>query len=310
MDKMNNNEIRSFSLEELVSHASDKVVTYYEGCALGHLHGNNDHSMFHTPVRIDAFVICICSSGETNISSNITRNNIGKNTMFFHKPENIISINDSTHSVDKGDLELDIIAFSQEFMRKLNIDIKQLVPMTASMSNISRINLTDLEVSIITATINSARRAISHFSHYKFYHEIVRRILEVLLYTIFDIISRYADVQQRATPSVKSRNEEYFSRFAKVLQENYKSERSVSFYASQLHITPKYLTTVIRNVSGRSAAAWIDEYVILEAKNLLKYSTMSIQEVAYSLNFPNQSFFGKYFKHHTGYSPSQFRLME
>ena len=64
---------------------------------------------------------------------------------------------------------------------------------------------------------------------------------------------------------------------------------------------------MIRNVSGRSAAAWIDEFVILEAKNLLKYSTMSIQEVAYALNFANQSFFGKYFKHHTSMSPSAYK---
>lgn len=48
--------------------------------------------------------------------------------------------------------------------------------------------------------------------------------------------------------------------------------------------------------------------MILEAKNLLKYSTMSIQEISYSLNFPNQSFFGKYFKNHTGQTPSEYRM--
>ena len=55
---------------------------------------------------------------------------------------------------------------------------------------------------------------------------------------------------------------------------------------------------------------WIDSYVILEAKTLLKYSDMSVQEIAYALNFPNQSFFGSYFKRNTGMSPSQYRARQ
>ncbi len=82
----------------------------------------------------------------------------------------------------------------------------------------------------------------------------------------------------------------------------------MGFYAAQLNLTPKYLSTLIRQTSGRTASEWIDDYVILEAKNLLKYSTMSVQEIAYSLNFPNQSFFGKYFKNHTGQTPSGYRM--
>ncbi len=67
------------------------------------------------------------------------------------------------------------------------------------------------------------------------------------------------------------------------------------FYARRLNITPKYLSTVSKDVSGKTAARWIDEAVILEAKSLLRYSGMSIQEIAYHLNFSTQSFFGKYF---------------
>ena len=59
--------------------------------------------------------------------------------------------------------------------------------------------------------------------------------------------------------------------------------------------------------TGRSAAAWIDECVILEAKNLLRFSGKNIQQIAYELNFSNQSSFGKYFKHLTGMSPSEFQ---
>ena len=117
-------------------------------------------------------------------------------------------------------------------------------------------------------------------------------------------------MQMRETASietVRNRREEYFREFMRHLQQHHCKERSLGFYASLLHITPKYLTTLIKQVSGRSAAEWIDECVILEAKNLLKFSTMSIQQIAYYLNFPNQSFFGTYFKRRTGMSPSEYK---
>lgn len=92
-----------------------------------------------------------------------------------------------------------------------------------------------------------------------------------------------------------------------LLSESFKTERSVAYYARRMCITPKYLTTLIKRISNKSVSEWIDEYVILEAKTLLKYSNMSIQEIAYHLNFPNQSFFGSYFKRNTGLSPSQYK---
>ncbi len=63
----------------------------------------------------------------------------------------------------------------------------------------------------------------------------------------------------------------------------------------------------MKEISGRTAGDWIENYVIMEAKVLLKTTDMTIQEIAVYLNFANQSFFGKYFKHHTGSSPSNYR---
>ena len=88
---------------------------------------------------------------------------------------------------------------------------------------------------------------------------------------------------------------------------NFVKERSVIFYADQLFLTPKHLSRVIKEVSGRSAGEWIDEQVILEAKARLKTSSLTVQEISDQLGFPNQSFFGKYFKRHVGMSPSDYR---
>ena len=81
----------------------------------------------------------------------------------------------------------------------------------------------------------------------------------------------------------------------------------VKWYANELCLTPKHLSTSIQQVSGKTANQWIDEMTLQEVCRQLKFTNRSIQEIAYDLNFPNQSFFGKYFKHHIGCSPGVYR---
>ena len=81
----------------------------------------------------------------------------------------------------------------------------------------------------------------------------------------------------------------------------------MSFYADKLCISPKYLSLLVKETTGKSAARWIDEFVLMEAKNLLRFSGKNVQQVAYALNFTNQSSFGKYFKHMTGQSPTEYQ---
>ncbi|MGM9804177.1 MAG: helix-turn-helix domain-containing protein [Muribaculaceae bacterium] len=95
-------------------------------------------------------------------------------------------------------------------------------------------------------------------------------------------------------------------RFMELLGLYHSREREVKFYANKMCITPKHLSNVVRKTSGKNAADWISEFVILEAKSMLIYSNKNIQEVSQSLNFPTQSAFGKYFKCQVGMSPSEF----
>ena len=99
----------------------------------------------------------------------------------------------------------------------------------------------------------------------------------------------------------------YVHDFIKLVRAHYAVERSVAFYASKLFISPKYLSLIVKETTGKSAARWIDEFVLMEAKNMLRYSGKNIQQVAYALNFSNQSSFGKYFKHLTGMSPTEYQ---
>ena len=123
----------------------------------------------------------------------------------------------------------------------------------------------------------------------------------------FELCNIFNNHAPAVTASVKSksRKEYIFERFYETLVESYQSERSVKFYADQLCLTPKHLSGVVKEVSGKTVGEWIDEFVILEAKALLNSSSMNIQEIADRLSFANQSFFGKYFKHYTGMSPKE-----
>lgn len=115
------------------------------------------------------------------------------------------------------------------------------------------------------------------------------------------------EIASKTKVAVSSRRNDYVKEFIRLIHLNYVKEHSVSFYANKLFISPKYLSLLVKEATGRSAAAWIDEFVLMEAKNLLRFSGKNIQQVAYALNFPTQSSFGKYFKHLTGMSPSEYQ---
>lgn len=97
------------------------------------------------------------------------------------------------------------------------------------------------------------------------------------------------------------------NRFLALVQEHFRRERFLDFYASKLEITPKHLSRTVKKQTGFTAVEWIERFVILESKVLLKSSNLNIQQIADELNFPSQSFFGKYFKKFTGMSPKEFR---
>ena len=111
--------------------------------------------------------------------------------------------------------------------------------------------------------------------------------------------------QFEAAPKI-TRNEQIFKHFLNLVQKNYMVHREVSFYADQICITAKYLGVVVAQVSGRRPLDWIRDYVILDAKAMLLSREYSIQQISQLLNFPNPSFFSKYFREAVGYSPSKY----
>ena len=135
-----------------------------------------------------------------------------------------------------------------------------------------------------------------------FRKDLIRTLLLAMFYDVGNIIYRARNYGGVQIPSEKA-----FTQFLHLVQENCKRERRVSWYAQQLNITPKYLSLIVKRISGRTALEWIENYVTMELRVILKNSTKSIKEITKEMNFPNQSFLGKYFKGHVGMTPSEYR---
>lgn len=122
----------------------------------------------------------------------------------------------------------------------------------------------------------------------------------------YEILNMYF-TNQPLQPLQQGKKDVVFQNFMLSLFRFYRKERDVSFYARMQHITPRYFSAIIKEKTGDSALQWIVRMVITEAKQLLEESDLSIKEIAYQLNFPTQSFFGKYFKQYVGVSPKEYR---
>lgn len=299
---MNNTEsqtpINSFTLAELIDLAGEQRQGLMRECITAS--SDSQMQVFRFPCRIDAFIIGVGTEGETSVSFNLHEFRLKKDSMFIFTPKNILQVNSQQY------FKADVIAISPDFMRRINIDIKNMMPLFLKFVENPTLALTPEESRSMRGMIAQIERETrgpeTHFSF-----DIVSGLIAATIYKVGDIMYHYLAEHPEEQNNSHNRAEEYFKQFIHLLGEHFREERSVGFYARQLCITPKYLTTLIKRISGQSVSEWIDNYVILEAKTLLKYSTMSIQEIAYYLNFPNQSFFGSYFKRNTGMSPSQYK---
>lgn len=131
-----------------------------------------------------------------------------------------------------------------------------------------------------------------------------------LLYELLAFIYRYLyrcyenSEVEKITASGRISNQ-----FLQLLQSNFRTHRFLDYYSQSLGVTAKHLSRTVKAQTGCSAAEWIERFVTLEAKVLLRSSNLTIQQISDELNFASQSFFGKYFKSQTGYSPKEFRKL-
>lgn len=146
-------------------------------------------------------------------------------------------------------------------------------------------------------------RSCSDLESCKYHITIARNTLQSIMLEIYDCACR----DRQDVPEGKTRQEVLFKQFVQLIVKHCYVERDVCFYAEHLCITPRYLSAISRNLTGMSAKGLIDKHAVIEIKSVLKSTTLDVQEIAYRFGFPNKSFFGRYFKKHTGMTPMAYR---
>ena len=139
--------------------------------------------------------------------------------------------------------------------------------------------------------------------------EILKGYLQVLLFNVYEVYLRQDDLLPEQEKKY-SRQQELFNRFMELLQRDYRKERNISHYASKLCVTQVYLSRVVLAQSGHTAREHIDNFIITEAKQLIRSKQYTILQISEMLNFTCQSFFGRYFKKHTGFTPTTYQNIE
>ncbi len=261
---------------------------------------NDKHPIHHYPIRFDGLYIGLREKGQARFSINLKEFEVGHNDLVICSPGDLVQA-----SLEEGSHLVQSMMVSSHFLKEMYISLNSFMPFFASQKEHPVFHLTDNEMEELKNYFLLIKSNVTSEDYFQ--TDITKRLLAAYLYKLGSILYRHRPELQAEASKPLRREEILFKQFIKMVSENHRKERRVDFYAEQLFLSPKHFSTVIKKVSGKTAGQWIDDYVVLEAKTLLKYSAMSIQEVAYYMNFPNPSFFGKYFRQHTGMSPSEYK---
>ena len=296
-------EIKDISIEriqqihpEALGISNDLLIDYTE-----HQIINGRSPIYKYPLRMDGLFIGLREKGVSDFSINLKEFKVGPNDLIIGSPGDLMQ-----STINEGVYLSQTLMVSSNFLKEMYISLNSFMPFFANRKEKPVFQLTDGEVQELKEYFVLIMDAVKRDTDY-FRIDITKRLLAAYLYKLGSILYRHLPELQAEANKPMKREEILFKQFINLVSQHHRKERRVDFYAEQLFLSPKHFSTVIKKVSGKTAGQWIDEYVILEAKTLLKYSSMSIQEVAYYMNFPNPSFFGKYFKQHTGMSPSDYK---
>lgn len=247
--------------------------------------------------RTMAYAICLLEEGELQLETDLFIQKAQAPAVFTLAPESIRKFTDLHKNYNAR-----IFFFRKEVFLKRQTDINYLDRFEFfEKSDQQVIQLTKKQFEQFNSYFDLIHEKSTENNLYS--SEIVRSLIYILLNEIDSI----HQAQHPTKPASADRENAILSEFKRLLAKNFIEERKISFYAEKLHLTPKYLSTLIKQVSGKTAGEWINEMLLLEAKVRLQNPNLTVAQIAYALNFSDPSHFGKFFKKHTGKTPLQYR---
>ena len=250
--------------------------------------------IYHYPQRMNGCLFVLCLRGECDITIHLSEHKIQKNDIVTILPETFVHVHRQS-----PDCRLYLVGFNKELLNGTS-------SFNSTMNYISAL--------IETPVIPLRPEIAELFKNYFLLLIKMKRIDEkpnkdLVRAMLFTILHGVGSIHQNASITTRTfnRGEEIVKRLVQYIFKHYTQERSVAFYADLLHISPQHLSTTVNKITGKTVTDIIAKLVITDAEAKLKSTELTIQEIAYSLNFPDISFFGKYFKRYTGMSPKQYR---
>lgn len=284
------NEIPTYQLDVFSENSAEKLDVFFI-----------DKTLRISPARIDVpyrsnfYAVGICLKGEAELKANLESYAINPGSLVI-KPAYVIQ-----QWLRRSDnFESLTICFTKEFVAENNgLNMDKFEFFESAAKHIFPIDGEDLK--ILKKLMKDLQA--KYYAAHPFRNEVLRSLIAVLLYEAASIYERLHVSENQA----RTRSEQIAREFKKLLNENFTAERNLKFYAEKLLITPKHLTETIKEVTGKTAGEWIAEKVALEAKVLMQNRALTLEQISYSLNFPDQSTFGKFFKNQTGLAPSAYK---
>ena len=252
-------------------------------------------STFEYPFKVDVTSAIICIKGKTEGVINLKPYTTDGACLITILPGQIMQ-----YKSISDDFEGLFLIMSQKFTDSLMPNASDRFPLLLSTRDNPAIALDDEALQGMIDYFEMLKRVIKVKDH-PYRIEVARHLTLAFFYGARVYFHKIDNTQKR------THHETIFEKFLNLVQTNFKGHRSLDFYSDKLCVSSKHLSSVIKSVSGKSANVWIDEHVSLEAKALLKSTNMTIEQISDELNFPSQSFFGKYFKRVTGMSPRDYK---
>jgi AraC family transcriptional regulator, transcriptional activator of pobA len=247
------------------------------------------------PYRRDFYAVGICLRGQAELNVNLEAYTITPDCLIAKPPH---TINQWTCMSD--DFETLTIFFTNQF---INANNALALDKFAFFDSVARhiIPVTDSQSATITACLRGIQQ--KYDSQHPYRTEMLKNQISNLLYEVAAIY----DYQRVVSPMVQTRSQVLATEFRKLVTAHGSTQRSVKFYADELAITPKYLSGIVKETTGKTAGESIEEIVILEAKVLLQNPALAVSQIADRLHFPDSATFSKFFKKSTGLSPLAYK---
>lgn len=273
------NEIAIFTYSDIVGKLSDEV-----------------YKTLKSPHKFDFFMLMMHTQGSAVIKVDMVEHQL-------HAPCNLIKlapgqiVSVESHSED---FDATVMILSQNFLESLLVYINGSIPLRIGSRMESITHIGDQERSMLEIFVRAVRHILNSKEN-PFRLQVIQHVIMAIFYSSKQVRKIDGNEPPRSNADVLSKE------FLELVKDNFRRERQLQFYADKLCITPRYLSRVVKECTNSSAAEWIERYVILEARALLKSTNMTIQQISDELNFPSQTFFGKYFKRRVGVSPKEYR---